>query len=50
MRVLLYKIEHKSITSFAEGNMLDIATCMQYLSEKNLKHFASSRILVSLTA
>ena len=50
MRVLLYKIQHKSITSFAEGNVLDVATCMQYLSQKNLKHFASSRILVSLTA
>ena len=50
MRVLLYKIQHKSIMSFAEGNVLDVATCMQYLSEKNLKHFASSRILVSLNA
>ena len=50
MRVLLYKIQHKSIMLFAKGNVLDVATCMQYLSEKNLKHFASSRILVSLTA
>ena len=41
MRVLLYKIQHKPITSFAEGNVLDVATCMQYLPEKNLKHFAS---------
>ena len=30
---------------FAEGNVLDVATCMQCLSEKNCvkKHFASSR-------
>ena len=34
-RDLLYKIEHKYITSFAEGNVLDIATCVQCLSEKN---------------
>ena len=44
MRVLLYKIQHKSITSFAEGNLLYVATFMQCLSEKNLKHFAGSRI------
>ena len=44
MRGLLYKIQHKSITSFAEGNVLDVATCMQCLSEKNIKHFAGSRI------
>ena len=44
MSDLLYKIQHKSITSFAEGNVLDIATCMQCLSKKYLKHFASSRI------
>ena len=43
-RLVQYKIQHKSITSFAEGNVLDVATCMQYLSEKNLKHFAGSRI------
>jgi len=49
MRVLLYKIQHKSIMLFAEGNLLDVATCMQYLSEKNLKHFASSRIGSSRT-
>ena len=41
---LLCKIHHKSITSFAEGSMLDVATCTQCLSEKNLKHFAGSRI------
>ena len=41
---LLYEIHHKSITSFAEGSVLDVATCMQCLSEKNLKHFAGSRI------
>ena len=40
MLVLLYKTQHNSITSFAEGNVLDVATCMQCLSEKNLKHFA----------
>ena len=44
MSDLLYKIQHKCITSFAEGNVLDVATCMQCLSEKYLKHFASSRI------
>ena len=44
MRGLLYKIQRKSITSFAEGNMVDVATCRQCLSEKNLKHFAGSRI------
>ena len=44
MRALLYKIQHKSITSFAEGILLDFATCMQCLSEKNKKHFADSRI------
>ena len=44
MSDLLYKIQHKSITSFAAGNVLDVATCMQCLSEKFLKHFASSRI------
>ena len=44
MHVLLYKIEHKSITSFAEGNALDVAPAMQCLSEKNLKHFAGSRL------
>ena len=44
MRDLLFKIQHKSITSFAEGNVLDVATCMQCLSEKNLNHFASFRI------
>ena len=43
MLVLLYKIQHNSITSFAEGNVLDVPTCMQCLSEKNLKHFAGSR-------
>ena len=32
MGILLYKIQRKSITSFAEGNVLDVATCMQYLS------------------
>ena len=32
------------LTSFAEGNMLDVATCMQCVSEKYLKHFANSRI------
>ena len=42
MRGLLYKIQHKTITSFAEGNMLVLATCMQCLSQK--KHFAGSRI------
>ena len=26
-----------AITSFAEGNVLDVATCMQCLSEKNLQ-------------
>ena len=35
--ILLHKIHHKSITSFAEGNVLDVATCMQCLSEKNLQ-------------
>ena len=44
MRGLLSKIQHKSVTSFAEGNVLDVATCMLCLSEKNLKHFAGSRI------
>ena len=44
MLVVLYKMQHNSITSFAEGNVLDVATCMQCLSEKNLKHFAGSRI------
>ena len=44
MHALLYKIQHKSITSFAVGNVLDVATCMQCLSEKNLKHFFGSRI------
>ena len=44
MRGLLYKIQHKSITSFAEGNVVDVATCRQCLSEKNSKHFAGSRI------
>ena len=44
MSDLLHKIQHKSITSFAEGNVLDVATCMQCLSEKYLKHFVSSRI------
>ena len=44
MSDLLYKIQHKCITSFAEGNVLDVATCMQCLSEKYLKHFVSSRI------
>ena len=29
MRGLLSKIQHKSVTSFAEGNVLDVATCMQ---------------------
>ena len=43
MLVLLYKMQHNSITSFAEGNVLDVATCMQCLSEKNLKHFAGSQ-------
>ena len=42
MRDLLYEIN--LLTSFAEGNMLDVATCMQCLSEKYLKHFVSSRI------
>ena len=42
MLVLLYKTQHNSITSFAEGNVLDVTTCMQCLSEKNLKHFAGS--------
>ena len=32
---LLYKIQHKHITSFAEGNVLDFTTCMRCLSEKN---------------
>ena len=44
MRDLLSKIQHQSVTSFTEGNVLDVATCMQCLSEKNLKHFAGSRI------
>ena len=44
MLVLLYKIQHNSTMSFAEGNVLDVASCMQCLSEKNLKHFAGSRI------
>ena len=39
-RCVTYKIQHKSITSFAEGKVLDVATCMQCLSQKNLKHFA----------
>ena len=43
MRDFLSKIQLKSVTSFAEGNVLDVATCMQCLSEKNLKHFAGSR-------
>ena len=43
MLVLLYKIQHNSITSFAEGKVLDVATCMQCLFEKNLKHFAVYR-------
>ena len=42
MRDLLYEIN--LLTSFTEGNMLDVETCMQCLSEKYLKHFASSRI------
>ena len=29
---------------FAEGNALDVAPAMQCLSEKNLKHFAGSRL------
>ena len=32
---LLYKIQHKTTRSLAEGNMLVLATCMQCLSEKN---------------
>ena len=44
MRGFLSKIQHKSVTSFAEGNVLDVATCMQCLSEKNLKHFVGPRI------
>ena len=47
MRDLLYKIQHKSIASFAEGNVLDVATCMQCFSQKYLKHFACSRIASS---
>ena len=35
MRGLLYKIQHKTITSIAEGNMLVLATCMDCLSQKN---------------
>ena len=31
----LYKIQHKSITSFAEGVVLELETGMQCLSEKN---------------
>ena len=42
MRDWLYEIN--LLTSFAEGNMLDVDTCMQCLSEKYLKHFVSSRI------
>ena len=44
MRILLYKIQHKTITPFVEGNMLDVTPCMQCLSEKNLKLFAGSRV------
>ena len=34
IRGLLSKIQHKSVTSFAEGNVLDVATWMQCLSDK----------------
>ena len=41
---LSHKIQRKSITSFAEGIVVDLATCMQCLSKKNKKHFADFRI------
>ena len=44
MRGLLYKIQHKSFQVVAEGIGLDIATCMQCLSEKYEKQFADSQI------
>ena len=34
-RGLSHKIQRKSITSFAEGIVVDLATCMQCLSKKN---------------